>query len=219
MTARMCEFCPHLARVFFAGHWMCDSCRHLSLPLEPLEPSTSLPLAARRLSGRGDGSLDPFADGDVDRTAARARALGIDVAAGALTGRFPCVLPGHDHDAHLQPGLRFWRYACPDRRKSLELAQVRAFQGYGEYRKLSIIERVKWRELLDYEAGISSRGPARIPLPPHASRATREVGRAWRLHVGLRDPEVWPEDQPFLFARQYVMTRRCLEPRGPEGRE
>jgi hypothetical protein len=189
---------------------MCEVCRHLSLPREPLEPSSSLPLAARRFSGGGDGSLvrTDGSPGEVDRTAARARALGIDVAAGDLIRRFPCVLPGHDHDARLHPGAEgFWKYSCHGATDSFELSQVRAFQAYGEERKLSTVERVCWRELLDYQAGFSTRGPARIPLPPRCSPATREVGKAWRLHVGLRNPDVWPVNEPFIFARRYVMAR------------
>lgn len=206
-----CEFCPATdALGFFADHWMCQVCQHLSLPTEPLEPSSSLPLAARRFSGGGDGSLAPLdgSMGDLDRTAARARAIGIGVAAGELTSRFPCVLPGHDHDARLHPGAKgFWLYTCHRGTESFELAEIRAFQAYGESRTMSVAERVCWRELMDFEAGFSPRRPARIPLPPRCSPSTREVGKAWRLHVGLRNPEVFPADVPFIFARQYVMAR------------
>lgn len=148
---------------------------------------------------------------DVDRTAARARALGADVHPGKLTSPFPCVLPGHEsHPARLAWIRGFWHYRCGHDKRSYELSEVRAYQGYGEPPRISELERIRWRELLDYEAGISDRGPAPIPLPPDCSEPARRVGEAWRLLVGLRDPEVWPIDEPFVFARRFVMARASV---------
>src|SRR5204863_2110438 len=81
-----------------------------------------------------------------------------------------------------------------------------AFRGYGHPGNLSELERTRWRERLDYEAGLLQRGPAQIPLPPRASEATLRVGRGWQLLVGLRDPEIWPADEPFVYARRFVMA-------------
>ena len=194
--------------------WLCVSCRTTppggtSEPREPSEDHTHL--GDRRLFGPGDGSVvtpDRSAAGQVDRTAARARALGIAIAHGRLqSARFSCVLPNHDHTARLHPAGGFWLYRCVHISRSLELGEVRALRGYGAPRELSELERIRWRELLDYEAGLSDRGPADIPLPARCSPATRKVGEAWRLLVGLRDPQTWPLGEPFVFARAFVMAR------------
>lgn len=146
----------------------------------------------------------------LDRTVARANALGIKVVSGNLTAPFRCVAPGHDHSARLHHHRGFWQYRCQQVGRLLELGEVRAALGYGDTRQISELERVRWRELLDYEAGILDRGPHPIPLPPDASPSTLRVGEAWRLHVGLRDPEVWPPGEPYVFARAYVMARASV---------
>jgi hypothetical protein len=135
-------------------------------------------------------------------TAARAKALGIDAPLGE---RFGCIFMRHLDRAYLHPTTAgYWQYQCEAENPSYGLAEVRASLSYGRPVRPSRIECARWRERLDYEAGISDRGPAAIPLPDafgHA--ATTRVGEGWRLLVGLRDPDVWG-DQPYVFARAFV---------------
>ena len=208
---RRCDRCSSLSgpRGLLAGAG-CADCAPFPTR-ETSEPSgRRSTLTDRRLSGSADGSLDRgngSAPDALDRTAARARALGIKVESGALTKSFGCILNGHTHRARLHPVEGFWHYRCPELPRHLELAELRALIDYRRLFPLSVIERARWLELLDYDAGISPRGPAAIPLPPDSTEATLRVGHAWRLHVGLRDAAIWPANEPYVFARLFVMAR------------
>src|SRR5204862_250010 len=72
---------------------------------------------------------------------------------------FACLLPGHTHHARLETVRGQWRYRCDGDAGFWGLAEVRAFIAYGRILRLSEIECARWRERLDYEAGLlSARG-------------------------------------------------------------
>jgi len=199
---------------------ICLSCLELieSDGSPPKEPKRNTPPHRQRLYGTGSTgspSADEAAAGASRREAGPKDALerATDVRACAsvlaiehLLGRWgPCALPGHDdHLARVCPTSGgFWQYNCEGQAVGFGLAELRAFQGYGEVRHISNVEAARWRERLQYEAGLLlDRGPAPIPLPERCSEATRRVGEAWRLLVGLRDP-MWGAE-PFTYAREFV---------------
>jgi hypothetical protein len=145
----------------------------------------------------------PLGSRAVTDTVARARALGIP---GGLGDRFTCIIPGHDHTARLEVDTRsrVWRYRCEgDTRRPLPgLAEIRGFIAYGELRWMQPVEIARWRDLLDYEAGLSDREPITVHLPPGASANARVVTGSIGKLVGLRDPAKWPDDRDlFTFSR------------------
>jgi hypothetical protein len=174
-------------------------------PLTPIEPSKSRPIFVE-----ADGSMGVLSPPDgsvgvtVDATAARLRALDID--AGPDLARpepFSCVLPGHDDAARVHSTSRaFWHYECGD--VSLGLAEVRACVAYGAVKRVSRVEAARWRERLDYDAGLLAARDVGLPLPDVAADSTLKVGERLRLFLGLRD-ERWA-GQPFTWARNFVMA-------------
>src|SRR5208283_5828218 len=88
-------------------------------PQSPVEPCRADPPQSRTALngsvGASDGSMGGHdeRDGSVrDATAARFDALGIDTTP-AKPKPFPCILPGHDHQARVYTAKRgFWRYRC-----------------------------------------------------------------------------------------------------------
>lgn len=191
---------------FAGGRWLCQVCvgpylgrestSGTATPIEPfLEPT--FPSEPNGSMGPRDGSVG------VDKTARRAKALGI---AAPLGESFPCILPGHDDTARLHPTAKgFWHYRCEgDDKRELGLAEVRAALAYGEVRRISRTEAARWRERLDHEAGVLAFREVPIALNPRASDATRHVANGLRLFLGLRDAR-WGE-QPFTWAREFVMA-------------
>lgn len=180
---------------------LCCSCYLAEAPT-PIGPNdgyvgSRLPSQPERLSGGADSSLG-FPQ---DKTAARARALGIDARLGSS---FACVIAGHEHSARLHPTTKgFWQYRCHGADASYGLAEVRAFLAYGEVRKISNTEAVRWRELLDHEAGLLDRKPVELLVPRNASSAAKKIAAGVGLFLGLRDPS-WPQDEPFPFARPFA---------------
>lgn len=150
----------------------------------------------------GHGPLDASPP-RTDETERRARALGIT---GKLGDPFPCIL--RDHGGHEARLLRaksgYWKYGCTAQAGSWGLGEVRALLGHGDLRQVSNTSAARWRERLDYEAGLLVPRPVPIVLPSTASAALTKVARGWGLLVGLRDPR-WKDD-PFTFARQFVMA-------------
>ncbi len=139
--------------------------------------------------------------GDVDRTRARAKALGIEVPLGQ---RFACVLCDGAHEASLRPTPRgYWRYRCEG--GEWGLGELRGLLGYGELRWLSRVERARWGERLDWEAGLLGREPVGLALPKDTSAVARRIAGGIGLFVGLRDPR-WPFSEPFPFARRFAMA-------------
>jgi hypothetical protein len=208
------------------GEWICISCQAFpparpTEPSGPLEPSEALPTlraeqlygSRRRSIGERDSSVgssrgdNPAANEDCDRTARQARTLGIEVEDGGLRrlAAFRCVLPGHADLARLHPAGGRWRYRCENDDRSWGLAEIRAFQGYRETRAISRTQSARWRERLEYEAGLLARGPIPAGLPASAPAALRKVADGWALLVGLRDPPKW-RNEPFVFARPFVMA-------------
>lgn len=165
--------------------------------------------SAVRLSGPSGAPYGSLALKPPPDTIARVRSLGI---AAPLLQQFRCVLPGHDHQARVHPtgtAAGFWRYTCDGGGDGYGLAEVRAFLGYGSTRRISGTEAARWRERLDYEAGVLGRGPLRLLVPDCASSAARFVATGIGLLVGLRDPR-WPQTEPFVFAREFAMAWCCV---------
>jgi hypothetical protein len=151
-----------------------------------------------------------------DKTLRMARVLEITAPLGET---FPCVLPGcNGHSARLQrSGQGYWQYRCSRRQRSFGLAEVLAFQAYGEVRPISDVEAARWHDRLEYEAGLRKPLSAPFALSPDRSEPLRKVARALWLLVTLRD-ERW-DGQPFFFTRRFVMAsagvtsdqaRRCV---------
>jgi hypothetical protein len=65
------------------------------------------------------------------------------------------------------------------------------------------VELARWKERLDFEAGVVKPREVSIDLPSPASSAVQAVAEGWRLLVGLRDAR-WGHDQPFTFGRAFV---------------
>lgn len=171
----------------------------------PTEPKERIEVSTPRCPDSSMGALWGTGDADggaagADRTAICARCLGIPT----LHEAFPCVLRGHDHTAYMHPTAHgFWAYRCEGADRSYGLGEVRAFLAYGQVRRITDVEAVRWRERLEHEAGLREmRGvPA---LPPNLSPTARVVGEGWRTLVGLRDQR-WG-DEPFIFARAFVIA-------------
>lgn len=188
---------------------LCLSCYLLATSTTPRarEPKrrkrVNLPSQPVRLSGprlTPYGSQAPVLE--PPDTVARIRALGIE---GRLLRRFPCVLPGHDHDARVHPtDAGYWQYTCRGEPNGFGLAEVRARLAYGAARRISDLEAARWRERLDHEAGLLDRDPVSLPVPDGAPRSAVRVAGGISLLVGLRDPDRWPEDEPFAFARTFA---------------
>lgn len=118
---------------------------------------------------------------------------------------FRCVLPGHaDCAAELyrNPARGYWRYRCAAP-WSGGLAEVRASLSYAEPRTLSGVEAARWRERLEFDAGLRKPQPITILPKPDASSAATRVADGIRLFLGLRDGEGW-QGKPFTFSRQFA---------------
>lgn len=172
-------------------------------PLERLEPTASS-LVKGRLYGDSDGS-----NGIRDETAARVRALGVDT---PLHQSGPCVLHGQEHAARVvfatwkgreHPTAGRWHYYCDGLSKGIGLADVRAFIAYGGERRISNLEAARWRELLDFEAGLRLPVPLKVELPEPCPEPARMVAGAMRLFVGLRDAR-FPLAEPFVFGGDFA---------------
>ncbi len=155
----------------------------------------------------GDQPRDSPVGIERDETAARSRALGITA---PLMDEFACILPGHSDTARLRWSNtgRFWQYVCPAGVQH-GLAEIRAFVSYGEVRQLKKVEIVRWRERLDYEAGLRMPRLVDVDLPDHCSDTTRKVAEGIRLLLALRSDtrpgESW-DGKPFVFAREFAMA-------------
>lgn len=136
----------------------------------------------------------------VDETRARAAALGASV-----DTPFRCVIAGHEHEASLQWEGRFWLYRCPGR--ALGLADVRAAVAYGDVRAISPTEAQRWRDRLDYEAGLLEPVGVVIELPDDCGPSARRVSRGVALYLGTRARRGgFGPDEPFTFARRFCMA-------------
>jgi hypothetical protein len=184
--------------------WVCFGCLpknhlrpiELSKPLEPARPLLAFNVVGSKNGsmGLGDGSMG------VDETAARVKALGIEAPLGE---QFDCILPGHEDSARVHSTARkHWLYRCEGEQRGLGLAEVRAAAAYGDVRRISPVEAARWKERLDYEAGL--RQPRVVELNAVGSNATRRVLGGLRLFLGLRD-ERW-DGQPFVWARPFVIA-------------
>jgi hypothetical protein len=174
--------------------------RRFTSPIEPIE---TIELSAqssvqRQVYGDADSSM-----GERDRTAARLKALGI---VSPLFKSFPCLLPGHTHQARVHPTTAgFWQYYCEGLREGRGLAEIRAFVAYGEERDLSPVECVRWKELLDFEAHLLRPVPIDMDVPEPCPDNARHVAGRMRLFVALRDAR-FPLSEPFVFARRFAMA-------------
>jgi hypothetical protein len=151
------------------------------------------------MEARGRGSSH-----EPDKTLRMAWELGIKVPLGES---FPCVLPGcSGHTAKLHPTRPgYWQYRCEGYPRSFGLAEVRAFLAYGDVRTISDTAAARWRDRLEYDAGL--RGPlgVNVVLPPDSSDSLEKVAMGLRRLVGLRDPEIW-SGKPFLYTRSFVVA-------------
>lgn len=149
----------------------------------------------------GDASSEEFCD----RWQRRAAALGLTKRLGEPG---PCPLPGHGgHEARLYPTDGKWRLRCGGWTGGL--AEVRASIGYGRPRRvtgesdaLGRTEIARWNDLLNYEAGISTRGPLERRLRVDLSPDAAAVARGALLLVGLRDGR-W-DGEPFVLGRRFA---------------
>lgn len=137
-----------------------------------------------------------------DETAARLRALGID---GGLFERFPCVLPRHDHTAHVffASRERYWLYACDGLTRGIGFGEVRAAIAYGAVREISSVQAARWRERLDFDAGLRLPVALGVHSPERRPESARIVAEKMCLLVGLRD-ERFPLTEPFPFASDFA---------------
>jgi hypothetical protein len=167
-------------------------------PLEPGEPSTpSSPTG--RLYRDDEGSSERL-----DETAIRLKALGIE----SLFDPFPCILDGHDHPARVQflrfKGSRrgYWHYRCEELDRSYGLGEMRAFVAYRKVRDVSTVEAARWRDLLDFEAGMRWPVPLDVQLPEPCPEAARIVAERMAVLVGLRSAH-FPLSEAFVFAKPF----------------
>jgi hypothetical protein len=140
---------------------------------------------------------------------ARLRALGIGA---PLFKSFRCVIGGHDHKARVNftrvmgansSHAGYWRYYSDCLAHGVGLAEVRAFIAYGEVRSLSPLECARWRERLDFEAGLLMPVPLVVELPEPCPESARIVAGWMRVFVGLRDAR-FAKQEPFVFAREFA---------------
>lgn len=221
--AQRCDDCgTALGEICFhevSDAWICRNCffrkppvdldepvepLKVSTPIEPLTPLEPVKASTTTLNVNGSVGVEVSRrlDGSVgvDETAARVKALGVTAPLGE---EFDCVLPGHKGRARVHStSKKFWRYQCAD--TSLGLAEVRACVGYGSVKRISSVEAARWRERLDYEAGLREPRTINLGPPEGLSSATSRVAGGLRLYLGLRD-ERWG-DQPFTWAREFVMA-------------
>lgn len=170
----------------------------------PIEPSETIEPSAPswepgQLYRDGDGSTgEPR-----DETLARLRALGIPA---PLHKRFPCVLPGHDCTARVNFATAgYWQYRCDQLKRSIGLAEVRAFIAYRHERHLSGVEAARWRERLDFEAHLRYPIPLDVQIPEPCPEPARIVAGGMRKLVGLRDRR-FPSTEPFIFASDFAQA-------------
>jgi hypothetical protein len=124
---------------------------------------------------------------------------------------FPCVLPGHDHKARATftrfngggSSVGRWQYYCDGLTRGVGLAEVRAFLAYGDERRTSNLEAARWRELLDFEAGLRWPIPLDVQLPECCPETARVLAGAMRVFVGLRDAR-FPLAEPFVFGGDFA---------------
>jgi hypothetical protein len=168
-----------------------------------LSEVSSVSMAGRDVSMAGpreaNATVD-VADGDV--TAARARALGIDV---PLGDPFNFRLFGRWERATLHPTERgHWIYRSDS--GEFGLGELRGLLAYGAPRRISDLEQARWMERLDWRAGVIDRSPLVLPVPDGTSSEGRRLAIGISLLLGLRDPGRWPLDEPFTYARRFRMA-------------
>lgn len=120
---------------------------------------------------------------------------------------FACVLPGHagcTAELHRPRPHGYFLYRCPSP-WSGGLADVCASQRYGNVRTLSGIEAARWRERLEFDAGIRAPHNIVMKLPADASSAATRVAAGISLFLGLRDFGQWGT-QPWTFTRRFAMA-------------
>lgn len=189
-------------RYEMGARFLCDDCANRRGKPKPTKPALELvnPIEPSDPPGQLYGETAVR-----DETACRATALGITIPLGNKS-TFPCVIPGHDHDArlHWNPNSRRWQYRCEEPGHVFGLADVRASIGYQAPKWLSGVEAARWRERLDHEAGLLEVRPVPFTIPGDLSAAGLAVADGWRLLVGLRDERFGTD--PFVFARRFVMA-------------
>jgi hypothetical protein len=148
---------------------------------------------------------------EIDRTRARAKALGISLEPDSMDEAFTCPLPGHDHDHEAclvwKPGGTYWVVRCGESRKTYGLVEIRAAVAYGAPRRLSAPEASRWLDRLDYEAGLLEPVPVPIAVVVPESQAAREIAGGIQLYLGLRAARGgFPPTEPYTFARRFAMA-------------
>jgi len=121
-------------------------------------------------------------------------------------------LPGHADKARLyRSSDGHWRYRCGGWDGGL--ADVRASIAHGrpvrvdgpDGAQLGRVVVSRWRERLDYEAGLLVRRPVSHELPDGLSSAGLAVARGVLLLLALRDDERW-DGPTFTFARRFAIA-------------
>lgn len=170
--------------------------------LEPIHPRAVT--ASLSDNGSKDGSREVDHNGSREDTTSKTTAL---AAALGITRPFdtsPCVLLGHDDctgELYRAQAHGYFRYRCAGGWTG-GLAEVRASMAYGEPRELSKLEAARWRERLEFDAGIRTAKNIPIELTADVSASARIVAAGISLFLGLRDPR-WG-DQPWTFTRRFA---------------
>jgi hypothetical protein len=156
--------------------------------MEPDDPTEEWPV--------GDDGVPAFAAMEV--TIGRLAALGIPWPA---TEPFEYELFGRVHVATLRLSGGHWvlRSASGE----FNLAELRAYSAYGDKRYLSRLEKARWLERLDWEAGGHQPDAFETPLLDDASSAAHAIVSGIGLFLTLRD-ERWALEEPFVFAREFA---------------
>jgi hypothetical protein len=138
----------------------------------------------------------------IDKTAARARALGITAPLGE---QFEFQLFGRPERASLHPTHHgYWVYRSAS--GEFGLGELRGLLSYGAPHPITELEQSRWTERLDWRADLHDRSSLAIPVPDRITAGGRKLAHGIGLLVGLRDPAIWPLDEPFTFAREFRMA-------------
>jgi hypothetical protein len=106
----------------------------------------------------------------------------------------------------------FWQYFCDELTRGVGFGEVYAYIAYGDaHRHVSNLEAARWRERLDFDAGLRFPVPLDVRLPEPCPAPARIVAGKMRLLVGLRDAH-FLLGEPFVFASEFAQAYCDLSP-------